>query len=99
MGRTVVGLPPALGDLGRAARDGQPLADPQLFAGFCLVANGAYIGVGWSLEAGDAADLLRMGTPVWLMIAFGLTASAGGLWLWHTLGPLRPAHAGAADAE
>src|SRR3954470_2479273 len=27
----------------------------QFFAGFCLVANGAYLGVGWSVRSGDAA--------------------------------------------
>jgi hypothetical protein len=61
-------------------------AGVQFFAGFCLVANGAYLGVGWVTGAGDAGDLLTCGTPVWGMIAFGAIAAAGGLYLWHLLG-------------
>ena len=56
------------------------------FAGWCLIANGAYIGVGWIYHAGDAGDLLRLGTPRWVMIAFGVTCVGGGLYLWHRLG-------------
>ena len=58
----------------------------QLFAGFCLIANGAYLGVGWTTGAGDAGELRHYGTPVWVMIAFGVTATAAGLLLWHLLG-------------
>ena len=58
----------------------------QFFAGFCLIANGVYLGVGWTRGAGDAGDLLAYGTPVWVMIAFGITTSATGLYLWHLLG-------------
>ena len=61
----------------------------RFFAGFCLVANGVYIGVGWTHHAGDAGDLLRLGTPRWVMIAFGIACVAGGLWIWHTLGRVR----------
>ena len=57
----------------------------QLFAGFCLVANGAYLGVGWTLPAGDAADLRHYGTPVAAMIVFGVAATTAGLLLWHLL--------------
>ena len=57
----------------------------QFFAGFCLVANGAYLGIGWTLPAGDAADLRHHGTPVAVMIAFGVVATASGLLLWHLL--------------
>jgi len=46
----------------------------RFFAGFCLIANGAYIGAGWVTRAGDTGDLLRLGTPVWLLIAFGSPA-------------------------
>jgi hypothetical protein len=53
------------------------------FAGFCLIANGVYIGVGWMTHSGDAGDLRRLGTPVPLMIASGAIAFAGGLYLWH----------------
>jgi hypothetical protein len=58
----------------------------QWFAGFCLVANGAYLGVGWVDRAGDAGDLRALGTPVWVMIAFGIAASSAGMLLWHLLG-------------
>lgn len=58
----------------------------QLFAGFCLVANGAYLGVGCIERAGDAGDLRHHGTPAWVMLAFGITAIAAGLFLWHLLG-------------
>ena len=53
------------------------------FAGFCLIANGAYIGLGSFERIGDAGDLLRHGSPHWLLMAFGLSAIAGGLSIWH----------------
>lgn len=58
----------------------------RFFAGFCLIANGAYIGIGWIDQVGDAGDLLRHGTPIWAMIVFGCIGIAAGLWLWHGLG-------------
>jgi hypothetical protein len=56
------------------------------FAGFCLITNGAYIGAGSLMGAGDAGDLLRHGSPQWLLIVFGLSVFALGLRLWHGLG-------------
>jgi hypothetical protein len=56
------------------------------FAGFCLIANGAYIGVGAFLPVGDGEVMLRTGTPPALMLAFGVTCVLTGLWLWHRLG-------------
>jgi len=56
-------------------------------AGLCLIANGAYLGLGWIDRIGDAGDMLRLGTPVYLMITFGVLSTAGGLAMWHTLGP------------
>jgi len=53
------------------------------FVGFCLIANGAYIGIGWVRRAGDAGDLLRLGTPVWVMVVFGIVCVGGGLTVWH----------------
>src|SRR5207237_428557 len=53
------------------------------FAGFCLIANGAYIGVGWIRRAGDTGDMLRLGTPLWVMMIFGVGCVAGGLAMWH----------------
>ncbi|WP_165246750.1 M50 family metallopeptidase [Paludisphaera soli] len=60
---------------------------PRFFAGFCLVANGAYLGVGAFGGEGDAGDLLRLGFPSWPLVAFGLVAVAAGLRIWHGLGP------------
>ncbi|HEX4142365.1 MAG TPA: hypothetical protein VHY91_02350 [Pirellulales bacterium] len=57
------------------------------FAGLCLIANGAYIGIGWVDGAGDAGTLLREGVPRWLMVLVGLLTLAAGLYLWHRLGP------------
>jgi hypothetical protein len=57
------------------------------FAGLCLIANGAYIGLGWLNAAGDAGTLLREGVPRWLMVLVGLPTLAAGLYLWHRLGP------------
>jgi hypothetical protein len=74
--------------LGAASGGPQGLRNAlQFFAGFCLLANGVYLGVGWTTRAGDAGDLLEYGTPVWVLVAFGAMATAGGLYLWHLLGP------------
>ncbi len=61
--------------------DWRPYAD--FFAGFCLIANGAYIGLGSFERIGDAGDLLRHGSPQWLLATFGLAAITGGLLIWH----------------
>jgi hypothetical protein len=55
----------------------------KLFTGFCLIANGAYLGIGFFDAAGDAGDMIRLGTPAWLMMTFGVSAALLGLWLWH----------------
>jgi hypothetical protein len=60
---------------------------PRFFAGFCLIANGAYLGAGAFYPVGDAADLLRHGGARWQLALFGLPAIAGGLYLWNGLGP------------
>ncbi|HEX6983907.1 MAG TPA: hypothetical protein VF170_00960 [Planctomycetaceae bacterium] len=59
----------------------------RFFAGFCLVANGAYIGSGAAVPVGDAAELLRLGTPAWTLAAFGLVTLPAGLALWNGQGP------------
>ena len=56
------------------------------FAGFCLVANGAYIGTGVFYPVGDALDLRKLGTPPWLLGIFGIAAVAMGVRLWNGLG-------------
>lgn len=55
----------------------------RLFAGFCLIANGAYIGLGPLMTASDGHDLLRHGAPAATLILFGILAATGGLYLWH----------------
>jgi hypothetical protein len=57
------------------------------FAGFCLIANGAYLAGGAWINAGDAADLLHLGASRWQLLAFGLPAIAVGLMLLNGLGP------------
>ena len=56
-------------------------------AGFCLLTNGAYLAVGSFNGVGDAGDLMRIGSPRWLLILFGLPACGLGLYLWNGLGP------------
>jgi hypothetical protein len=60
---------------------------PRFFAGFCLIANGAYLGVGSFGDVGDAGELLRYGGPRWALVTFGLVCVPAGLLLWHGLGP------------
>jgi hypothetical protein len=56
------------------------------YGGFCAIANGAYIGVGWIWHSGDAGDLMRLGHPAPLLVVFGLISAAAGLWCWHFTG-------------
>lgn len=55
------------------------------WAGFCLVANGVYLAAGWIESAGDAADLVHLGMPVWSLVTVGTTSVSLGLWCWHVL--------------
>ncbi len=59
---------------------------PRFFAGFCLIANGVYIGVGSFNAAGDAGVMLRHGSPMWLLWLFGILTVPAGLTLWNGLG-------------
>ena len=59
----------------------------RFFAGFCLVANGVYIGAGAFGGYGDAGDLLVHGSSPWQLGIFGLVGLASGLTCWHGLGP------------
>jgi hypothetical protein len=59
---------------------------PQFFAGFCLIANGAYIGVGSFGGIGDAGVMLRHGSPMWCLWLFGVGAIPLGFYLWNGLG-------------
>ena len=58
------------------------------FAGFCLIANGAYLTAGSFLHDGDDAGVvLSHGGAQWQLIAFGVSAFAAGLYLCSGLGP------------
>ncbi len=59
----------------------------QFFAGFCLMANGAYLAADSFVRGGDAGDLLRLGSPRWYFWLFGLVTVPLGLFLWNGLGP------------
>jgi hypothetical protein len=54
------------------------------FAGFCWLANGAYLSAGaWIDRAGDPGVMVRFGTPQYIVSIAGLAALAGGLYVWH----------------
>lgn len=59
----------------------------KFFAGFCCIANGAYIGLGSFDGVGDAGDMMRHGCPQWTLIAFGIVTVPVGFWFWHGLAP------------
>ena len=75
-------LPVAMYGAFRIARRAVPEV-LKFFAGFCLIANGAYLACGWLNPTGDAGELRRLGTPVLLMVAVGAGMFLGGLLLWH----------------
>src|SRR6266480_1354543 len=59
----------------------------QFFAGFCLVANGIYLGVvSFIPNAADPGDMIREGCPRWIPVAFGVSAFPSGFFLWNGLG-------------
>ena len=58
----------------------------RFFAGFCLIANGAYIGFGSFGKIGDCGEMLRYGSPIWLLWLFGVATIPTGLWLWSGQG-------------
>ena len=59
----------------------------RFFAGFCLIANGAYIGLGSVERIGDAGDMLKNGSPMWTLWLFGILTVPIGFLMWHRLGP------------
>ena len=59
----------------------------RFFAGFCLVANGAYIGAGSFNRIGDTYPMLLFGSSLWQLWLFGALTVSLGLFLWHHLGP------------
>jgi len=56
------------------------------FAGFCLIANGAYLTGDAYLQGGDGRELVQLGMPPWSLVAAGLPLVAAGLLLWNGLG-------------
>jgi hypothetical protein len=56
-------------------------------AGFCLIANGAYMAIGAIHPIGDAEELVAHGMQRWPMATFGLLAVAGGFWIWERVSP------------
>jgi hypothetical protein len=59
----------------------------QFFAGFCFIANGAYLAFGSLNGIGDAGDILRQGSPVWLLWLYGVITIPIGISMWNRLGP------------
>ncbi len=59
----------------------------RFFAGFCLLANGLYIGIGSFDRVGDCGVMLRHGSKLWQLWLFGAATAPIGLWLWHRQGP------------
>jgi hypothetical protein len=58
----------------------------RFFAGFCLIANGVYLGIGSLAGVGDCGDLLRHGAALWQLWLFGAITVPAGLWLWNGQG-------------
>jgi hypothetical protein len=63
-----------------------PIGFFKFFAGFCLIANGGYIGAGSFQGIGDCGQMLHHGSPIWLLWLFGLVCMAVGLWVWNGVG-------------
>jgi hypothetical protein len=58
-------------------------------AGFCLIANGAYLGPGSFLAHGggdDPSEILAHGGARWQLLVFGFPSIAAGLFMWNGLG-------------
>jgi Peptidase M50B-like len=59
----------------------------RFFAGFCLIANGCYLGAGSFTHIGDAGEMLKHGSASWHLWLFAALTVPTGLSLWHNLGP------------
>lgn len=59
----------------------------RFFAGFCLLANGAYLGVGVFDGIADAGKLVAEGASPWQLWLFGGLCVPAAFFLWHGLGP------------
>ena len=58
----------------------------RFFAGFCLIANGLYIGIGSFDAVGDCSEMLHHGSESWQLWCFGAVTVPPGFWLWHGQG-------------
>jgi hypothetical protein len=58
----------------------------RFFAGFCLVANGLYLGLGSFGRVGDCGEILRHGAAPWQLWLFGLATVPAGFVLWNGQG-------------
>jgi hypothetical protein len=58
----------------------------RFFAGFCLIANGLYIGLGSFQGVGDCGDMLNNGSQPWQLWLLGLATAPAGLWMLNNLG-------------
>jgi hypothetical protein len=58
----------------------------RFIAGFALVANGCYLAFGSFWGAGDAGEMLALGSPHWTLWLFGALTITPGIWLWHGQG-------------
>ncbi|QDU78463.1 hypothetical protein Pla110_01670 [Polystyrenella longa] len=58
----------------------------RFFAGFCLISNGTYLGLAPLEAVGDTRELLRLGTPLWLLVLFGIVCTVSGFLLWNGQG-------------
>lgn len=58
----------------------------RFFAGVCCVANGLYISLGSIDRIGDCGEMLRRGSPPWLLWLFGGVTVPFGFGLWHGQG-------------
>jgi hypothetical protein len=77
---------------GSDATDAAPRGLPgtfvlRFFAGFCLIANGSYLGAGSFTHIGDAGEMLKHGADPWHLWLFAVLTVPTGLWLWNGLGP------------
>jgi hypothetical protein len=59
----------------------------EIFSGFCLLANGAYLSAGSLNRIGDTAEILKLGCPIWTLWLAGIALAAAGLAQGHALGP------------
>jgi len=59
----------------------------RFFAGFCCVANGAYIGMGVFFPVGDAQVMRAAGAAGWGLALFGAITIPLGFALWNGLSP------------